>query len=383
MSDFEALITAYSVLQYKLTCGPMHLVTDSLGARYLEHLGILQLYDEVHVKLDSIVGIDPVTFWAAGKLYAYELIPAPCISLDMDAVLFKPLPHQEDVTALHVDNALWDCYAESRAMYAACGFKSRNWDWSLPPLNVGLLQFRNEAIKNFYTSTSIAFMECFTNFYSSDILKRKVLQLKQLGRKASIFEQIFAEQRILSLCVGRAQGTFSTVSEIDPKTNHLAANPYVTHVWGIKNVYRSVECIRKSCVSYLVNLLSIKFPESRLLISRILSTVKSNHLPFTGHPDSGDFNLISSNATSGSFGGSSRLLKVLDTSGTIYACDLCFGHKRLLSKGSYVLVGERLLLQPRSTCTLRSDNKVFQIYTKTPQSATTKDGFYATKIVSS
>lgn len=183
LRDFEALVAAYSVLKYKENCGKMHLVTDASGAKYLEYLGLLQLYDDVHVILDEIVGIDPDVFWAAGKLYAYEFMKAPCISLDMDAVLYKPFPHKEDVTALHVDNALWDCYSENRAMFASCGMKSRNWDWSLPPLNVGVLQFLDSKVKNFYTSTSISFMECFTNYSSHQSLERKVQSLQRLGGK--------------------------------------------------------------------------------------------------------------------------------------------------------------------------------------------------------
>ncbi|MBO4913979.1 MAG: hypothetical protein J5449_02130, partial [Oscillospiraceae bacterium] len=88
MRDFELLTLMLSALEWRRHCGAISMITDSRGRDYFERAGLGSLWSEpIDVSLDRMdESVDPTLFWAAGKLEALRLTPAPCVMLDTDMI---------------------------------------------------------------------------------------------------------------------------------------------------------------------------------------------------------------------------------------------------------------------------------------------------------
>ena len=75
IEDFELLTTILSALKWQQYNGDIQMVTDEIGAAYYRKLGIENIWnlgidDTLEEKMTE--DINPLTFWAAGKIYALE-----------------------------------------------------------------------------------------------------------------------------------------------------------------------------------------------------------------------------------------------------------------------------------------------------------------------
>ena len=89
MKDYELISLIASVLYYRSHSGPMYLVADKRGIDYLNSLRLTALYDKV-IELKTVDGINHKVFWAAGKIFAHRQMPCPSVSVDIDAIIWKP-----------------------------------------------------------------------------------------------------------------------------------------------------------------------------------------------------------------------------------------------------------------------------------------------------
>lgn len=340
IGDFELLFMALSALTFRRSVGRMSLYTDKAGAAFLERMSVLDLYDDVSLELDKIVGVDPRVFWAAGKVYAYALCPAPCISVDLDAVLWGPLPKLvKDVRVLHEDCIWWDCYAHSRELYTKYSMGSHLWNWKATPLNVGILEFRDDKVKGAYVMASIQFMESFSAAGDSEKLRKFAKEAEKEGRKIRIFEQIFAEQQMLSMVLDRMGGKYETVSRIDGDTDHLAENPFVTHLWGAKDFYKIYPPAKDAMISYLLNRLGREYPEAARFVEKMESIYRGSGRLVEGGSGMG-LARVESPGQAPALKVSARVAKVRSIEGLAWAEDLCFGFRRPLRVGSSLQKGE-------------------------------------------
>lgn len=340
IGDFELLFMALSALTFRRSVGKMRLYTDKAGAAFLERMSVLGLYDDVNLELDKVVGVDPRVFWAAGKVYAYALCPSPCISVDLDAVLWGPLPPlSNDVRVLHEDCIWWDCYAHSRELFTKYGMGSHLWDWKATPLNVGVLEFRDDKTKGAYATSSIQFMEAFSAAGDSERLRRFAKEAEKEGRRIRIFEQIFAEQQMLSMVLSRMGGRYETVSRIDADTDHLAENEYVTHLWGAKDFYKIYSPAKDAMISYLLNRVGREYPEAAKFVEKMESIYRGTGRLVEGGSVFG-LARVETPGTPSALKVSARVAKVRSIVGRAWAEDLCFGFRRPLREGSFLQKGE-------------------------------------------
>ena len=115
VEPFELLTTALSALSWQKTNGSIRMICDSTAKRYYDALGFSFLWDGgVHPLLDAMPeDVNPIAFWAAGKLYALSAMPAPCVMIDTDFIVWKPLApllRGLDAAAVHTEDIMPDIY---------------------------------------------------------------------------------------------------------------------------------------------------------------------------------------------------------------------------------------------------------------------------------
>ena len=223
VEPFELLTTALSALCWRQHNGSIAMICDQQAAQYYQALGLSFLWDSgVHPILDAIPNdINPIAFWAAGKLFALSAVSAPCVMIDTDFIVWQPLAHllnDCDVAAIHQEELSPNIYPEQAAFSKARGFDFSLFDWTVRPLNTALAFFGEDAFRRFYTDTAISFMRAAPE--ADDVLTYMV----------------FAEQRLLAMC---AQLQKVRVKALDDLSGLFdAGQQYFTHVWGFKQQMR-------------------------------------------------------------------------------------------------------------------------------------------------
>jgi hypothetical protein len=76
---------------------PLKLITDNIGKKYYEKIGMIDLFDEVDTEtLESInneFNINPAQFWTSGKIISICNEKPPFIFMDLDLILKDELPN--------------------------------------------------------------------------------------------------------------------------------------------------------------------------------------------------------------------------------------------------------------------------------------------------
>ena len=186
VEPFELLTTALSALAWRRENGPIRMICDTRAQRYYDALGLAFLWDGgVHPLLDAVPeDVNPMAFWAAGKLYALSAMPAPCVMIDTDFICWKPLAPLVDgldAAAIHREDIMPDIYPGPDAFRQTHGFDFALLDWSVRPLNTALCYFGSDSFRRYYTDQAIRFIRCSPG--ADDVLTYMV----------------FAEQRLLAM----------------------------------------------------------------------------------------------------------------------------------------------------------------------------------------
>lgn len=253
--DFEALTWLWSALEIRRH-SPLRLVTDTRGRLAVERAGLEWVYTGgISTALDRIpTEVDASVFWAAGKLYALREVSAPCVSVDTDAVLWRPVRTDAPVVALHGEDRRWWWYANDEATYRALGFDGPEWDWSLDPINAAMVCLTDAELLTLYTDTAIGFIEeCSRRFAGQEIPANAML---------------FAEQRLLPMCARRLGRALACVTELEPGPSWIPRNADCLHLWGAKRAYKSCPDARLAVVNHLRSEILARFPEARATLAR-------------------------------------------------------------------------------------------------------------------
>lgn len=224
VEPFELLTTALSALCWRRYNGSIRMICDTTAKRYYDALDLSFLWDGgVHPLLDQMPEtINPFAFWAAGKLYALAAMPAPCVMMDTDFIVWKPLaPLLEGLTlaAIHHEDIMPDIYPAQQAFAKVRGFDLSALDWSVRPFNTALAYFGEDAFQRFYTDRAIAFMRAAPD--ADNVLTYMV----------------FAEQRLLAMCAAEKQVHAAALSELAALFDGRQQG-YFTHIWGFKQQMR-------------------------------------------------------------------------------------------------------------------------------------------------
>lgn len=238
--DFDLYCMALSALYWRRYNGEITLCADSRCAEYIQNAGLFPLWNEVRVCIaDDLEGIDPVMFWAGGKLLALKQTPAPVVMLDTDFIVWKSLDFGESVVAAHREELSPDIYPPL-SYFSANGHIVPDFDESVLPLNTAFLYLPDNDLKEFYTAQAIAFMKSAA--HCGEPLRYMV----------------FAEQRMIAMC---AQYTDTPVETLLDHKNLFFPQENFTHLWGAKQQLRDHPELRAELVENFRRRLTRDFPE--------------------------------------------------------------------------------------------------------------------------
>lgn len=218
LAETDLLTARLSALLWRRYNGPICLITDRAGADYARQIGLEEHYDQVLTLLpENNWGIDPDKFWASGKILALRQLSAPCVILDMDLMVWEPLPLEDvPLAAAHTEPLRQRTYPPLSEFSMSPRYRFPDWDQTLEPLNTSILYMGSEALRSRYTRCAIDFM-----------------QYERYTPDNGVRCMVFAEQRILAMCAGelgiRAQ-TFLDYPRLD------APQTLITHTWTGKRL---------------------------------------------------------------------------------------------------------------------------------------------------
>jgi hypothetical protein len=252
--DYDLLTTILSALEWKKHNGGIKMITDSSGAEYYHKLGLAHIWDlGMTASLDVLdsEAISPLSFWAAGKIFALKEQPVPCVMIDTDFIVWKSLAggtNGEKLAVVHREDISDEIYPEKSFFNMDGNYQFPvEWDWTVLPCNTALLYIGDEQFKEYYTSESIRFM-------------RNLRETKNITA-----EMVFAEQRLLAMCAS-VRGIFIK-SLLD--TDNLNTQNTFTHVWGLKReLQANREKRREFCLNCAERIIS-DFPEEKTVLEKI------------------------------------------------------------------------------------------------------------------
>jgi hypothetical protein len=251
----ELVTTVHSILAWRDHHGPIHLVTDDLGASFAADQNLAALYDRVDDSLNELDRLDiaPLLHPTAGKMYAAALRPAPFAVLDTDLYIRRPL----DLGGGHgfgfahwetVDNAV---YPDPLTLPAPEGTDVHTRKYDTLAANMAITLFFDDRHREEYARAALQFLTGNSAAYDG----------------LSMARALFAEQRVAP-AVAQAMGL-----ELRPVTDRLwrvdeglwDGPSYATlfhHTWHQKHVLRQFPELRPAYLRYLLEDLLWRYPDS-------------------------------------------------------------------------------------------------------------------------
>lgn len=235
IDDFEILTTILSALKWRELNGNIKMVTDTVGKKYYESLGIDDIWNlGIDVLLDDIdKDINPNIFWAAGKIYALSTQLEPIVMIDTDFIVWKniyELLKDEKVVVIHSEDINEMVYPNKEYFKFKNNYIiNKNFSWNIRPCNTAFTYISHKELKEFYVKTSIDFMK------------------NALVNEDKIKYMVFSEQRLISMCCNYKNIKIKELATLD----YLNSNEQnlFTHTWGYKDVMRNNNELRtKFCI---------------------------------------------------------------------------------------------------------------------------------------
>ena len=259
IEPFELLTTALSALNWRRCGGTIAMLCDSAAAETYRCYALDGLWDGgVLPLLDEIPSnIDPSIFWAAGKLFALRAYGAPCVMLDTDFIVWKPLDrllHGAQLAVIHREELSPAVYPGRDAFPAASGFDFSGLDWTVRPANTALSYFGDAHFLQDYTHRAIAFMQSCT------------------GADNPLTYMVFAEQRLLAMLAAAHDVELRALSDLPAL--FTSGQQYFTHVWGFKQQMRENPSLEDTFCLRCAARLTRDFPAWSTVLARIPSLTK-------------------------------------------------------------------------------------------------------------
>ncbi len=247
--EFELLAMILSALKWQEHNGPVRMLTDEAGAEFFEKKGLTGLWEGgVDTCLEKIPArIDPVLFWAAGKLWALRQMKSPCVMLDTDLIVWRDVRSllNGETVAAHREELTPEVYPDPRSFHMLPGYSfPAEWDFSVPAANTAFLYLPEEDFKNSYTEAAFDFMEGINP-----------------RRMNPIAAMCFAEQRILPMhAKARGMGLRFLL-----EASRLDGQDLATHLWGYKRRLRQSEQEQAAFCARCAGRLSRDYPQKAFL----------------------------------------------------------------------------------------------------------------------
>lgn len=241
MPDYEILVMIISALNWRKYNGNITLYADDYALEYLEELKLLDLWNDI--RPFAVSDINPVQFWAAGKISALSLQNTPAVMLDTDLIVWNDITEEllkKDITVMHLEEINY-VYPDISNFEMKNGYSfNPNWSLKVKPCNTALLFIKDNDFKNYYVSESLRFMENRITD-ESDFL----------------YSMVFAEQRLLSMCANEKSKSVNAILD----HNDLDNQKSFTHLWGYKRTLESAPAERHNFCKRCLNRIKEDFPE--------------------------------------------------------------------------------------------------------------------------
>lgn len=249
IEKFSLYTTVISALQWRKMNGEIFMCTDEIGAEYYRKLGVEQMWNSIKTVIPTdMEGIDPVMFWAAGKLLAMREVKGDYALVDEDFIVWNRLDLPKTaVTVAHREDISPDIYPDPDSFGIDFPLLKK-LDKSILPCNTAFLYIPDESFRDFYVNQSIAFMKSAES--CGDYLCRMV----------------FAEQRLLAMLCGYCKIGIETLLD---KDRLFVAQENYTHIWGAKQAMRDDAGEREKFEESCRRRIRADFPEYEYVIEKI------------------------------------------------------------------------------------------------------------------
>lgn len=249
IEDFTLYNTVISALEWRKLNGDIYMCTDNVGGAYYKKLGIEGVWNDIlEIIPDDLEGINPIMFWAAGKLFALRNMRGDFALIDEDFIVWKRLSLSKTaVTVAHREDLMPDVYPDPYTFGVNFPLLDR-LDRDILPCNTAFLYIPDESLRQLYVSQSIAFMKS--------------------ARECSDYlcHMVFAEQRLLAMLCGYTGTKIHTL--LDKDKLFVAQDDY-THLWGAKQALRDNNEYREKFLKRCRNRIRTDFPDYEWVIDRI------------------------------------------------------------------------------------------------------------------
>ncbi len=225
ITDHELLVLIISVLQFQKNNGPLKLFTDYTGLKYFKDLNISDLWESgISSELESIdKSIDAVKFWAAGKIFALKYVDTPCLSFDIDFIIWNDILDKiksDKLCVAHREDINEAIYPPSEKIKIKQDYYfNSNWNWNVLPCNTSFLYLNDRILKEEYINEAERFM------------KNSDYDYKDTN---NITYMVFAEQRLLAMVANNLNIEICTI--LDTTYKPLNDSHRFTHIWGYKSL---------------------------------------------------------------------------------------------------------------------------------------------------
>lgn len=252
----EIYCTVLSALSWREKNGSIIMITDKKGEQLFRNIGITDIWDDIDgsLEMDS-EEIDPVMFWAGGKLIALQKYPAPCVMIDTDFIVWDKLQFDNKLIAAHEEYLNPSVYPDINTFDMDNYTFPDGLDYSLPALNTAFLYMPDEDFKQYYTAQAITFMK----------------RAKKGGDYLTYM--VFAEQRLLPMLCKKCGIEYKTL--LDKDELFLPQNSY-THLWGAKQAMRDDKEQYDRFIASCIRRIEKSYPEYSYISQRIESFYGEN-----------------------------------------------------------------------------------------------------------
>lgn len=264
LDDFEVFTLILSVLEWRRHNGEIFLYTDTTGKNFLNAVGLSELWNGVDTSLDKMdkLGIDENIFWAGAKLFALKLQPLPCVMMDLDFIVWRPLnlsPTDSSVTVIHRESCDLPCYPDENYFRFKNFSLPKDLDWSLDPCNAALVYFGDKNFVRRYVDFAFEFMQ------AADPLP------EQNGWDLLPY-MVFVEQRWMAMCAELCGVELKNFSDLPALFD--GEQKIFTHVWGYKKFFRENSAAAEKFCRDCAGRISHDFPRHAEKLSRLALTEK-------------------------------------------------------------------------------------------------------------
>lgn len=264
LADFELFTLILSALEWRRHNGEIFLYTDTTGRNFLDAAGLLHLWNGVDTSLDEMdsLGVDENVFWAGAKLFALNKQPLPCVMIDLDFIVWRPIDFERfgaSVAVIHRESTDLTCYPDANYFRLKNFSLPADLNWSLDPCNAALVYFGN---KNFVTR----YVE-----FAFDFMRAAEPLTEQSGWDLLPY-MVFVEQRWLAMCAELCGVEVHSLSDLPELFG--GKQKTFTHIWGYKKFFREDRSAAEKFCRDCANRIAHDFPQQAEKFSRLALTRK-------------------------------------------------------------------------------------------------------------